>query len=66
MASLVHDISPTLRHSLHQSHNKGLYYGFRDSILSRLCSYVRACACMFVSVCVCTCECLFVCVSVRV
>ena len=31
MASLIHDISPTLRHSLQQSHNKGLYYGFRDA-----------------------------------
>ena len=36
MASLIHDTSPTLRHSLQQSHNKGLYYGFRDAILSRL------------------------------
>ena len=26
MASLIHDTSPTLRHSLQQSHNKGLYY----------------------------------------
>ena len=31
-ASLIHDTSPTLRHSLH---NKGLYYGFRDAVLSR-------------------------------
>ena len=30
MASLIHDTSPILRHSLQQSHNKGLYYGFRD------------------------------------
>ena len=36
MASLIHDTSPILRHSLQQSHNKGLYYGFRDAILSRL------------------------------
>ena len=36
MASLIHDAFPTLRHSLQQSHNKGLYYGFRDAILSRL------------------------------
>ena len=36
MASLIHDTSPTLRHSLQQSHNKGLYYGFRDAILSRI------------------------------
>ena len=36
MASLIHDKSPTLRHSLQQSHNKGLYYGFRDAILSDL------------------------------
>ena len=34
MASLIHDTSPTLRHGLQQSHNKGLYYGFRDAILS--------------------------------
>ena len=32
MSSLIHDTSPTLRHSLQQSHNKGLYYGFRDAI----------------------------------
>ena len=36
MASLIHDTCPTLRHSLQLSHNKGLYYGFRDAILSRL------------------------------
>ena len=36
MASLIHDTSPILRHSLQQSHNKGLYYGFRDVILSHL------------------------------
>ena len=36
MASLIHDTSSTLRHSLQRSHNKGLYYGFRDAILSRL------------------------------
>ena len=35
MASLIHDTSPTLRQGLQQSHNKGLYYGFRDAILSR-------------------------------
>ena len=28
MASLIHDTSPILRHSLQQSHNKGLYYEF--------------------------------------
>ena len=33
MASLIHDTSPILRHSLQKSHNKGLYYGFRDTIL---------------------------------
>ena len=33
IASLIHDTSPTLRQSLQQSHNKGLYYGFRDAIL---------------------------------
>ena len=33
VASLIHDTSPTLRHSLQQSHNKGLYYGFRDAIV---------------------------------
>ena len=31
MTSLIHDTSPILRHSLQQSHNKGLYYGFRDA-----------------------------------
>ena len=34
--SLIHDTSPILRHSLQQSHNKCLYYGFRDAIVSRL------------------------------
>ena len=34
MASLIHDTSHVLRHNLQQSHNKGLYYGFRDAILS--------------------------------
>ena len=29
MPSLIHDTIPTLRHSLQQSHNKALYYGFR-------------------------------------
>ena len=44
MASLIHDTNPTLRHSLQQSQNKGLYYGFRDAILSRLktCTNVYA------------------------
>ena len=42
MASLIHDTSPTLRHSLQQSHNKGLYYGFRDAILSRLVTMHQA------------------------
>ena len=32
MASLI----PVLRHSWQESHNKGLYYGFRDAILSFL------------------------------
>ena len=41
MASLIHDISPTLGHSLQQSHNKGLYYGFRDAILSRLVTIIK-------------------------
>ena len=41
MASLIHDTSPTLRHSLQQSHNKGLYYGFRDAILSRLVTIIK-------------------------
>ena len=36
--TMIHDTSPTLRHSLLQSHNKGLYYGIRDAILSRLVS----------------------------
>ena len=38
MASLIHDTSPILQHSLQQSHNKGLYYGFSDAILS---NYIR-------------------------
>ena len=41
MASLIHDTSPTLRHNLQQSHNKGLYYGFRDAILSRLVTIIK-------------------------
>ena len=41
MASLIHDTSPILRHSLQQSHNKGLYYGFRDAILSRLVTIIK-------------------------
>ena len=43
MASLIHDISPILRHSLQQNHNKGLYYGFRDAIciLSRLVTIIK-------------------------
>ena len=32
----ISDTSPILRHSWQQSHNKGLYYGFRDDLLSRL------------------------------
>ena len=39
MASLIHAI---LRHSLQQSHNMGLYNGFRDAILSRLVIYHQA------------------------
>ena len=41
MVSLIHDTSPILRHSLQQSHNKGLYYGFRDTILSRLVTIIK-------------------------
>ena len=41
MASLIHDTSPTLRHGLQQSHNKGLYYGFRDAVLSRLVTIIK-------------------------
>ena len=41
MASLIHDTSPTSRHSLQQSHNKGLYYGFRDAILSHLVTIIK-------------------------
>ena len=41
MASLIPDRSPTLRHSLQQSHNKVLYYGFRDAILSRLVTIIK-------------------------
>ena len=41
MASLIHDTSPILRHSLQQSQNKGLYYGFRDVILSRLVIIIK-------------------------
>ena len=41
MASLIHDTSLILRHSLQQSHNKGLYYGFRDAILSRLVTIIK-------------------------
>ena len=36
------DTSPILRHSLQQSHNKCLYYGFRDAILSRLVTMHKA------------------------
>ena len=39
--STTSDTSPTLRHSLQQSHNKGLYYGFRDAILSRLLTIIK-------------------------
>ena len=42
MASPIHDTSPILRHSLQQSHNKGLCYGFRDAILSRLVTIIYA------------------------
>ena len=41
MASLIHDTSPILIHSLQQSHNKGLYYGFRDVTLSRLVIIIK-------------------------
>ena len=41
MSSLIHDTSPTLGHSLQQSHNKGLYYRFRDAILSRLVTIIK-------------------------
>ena len=41
MASLIHDTSSILRHSLQQSHDKGLYYGFRDAILSRLVTIIK-------------------------
>ena len=41
MASLIHDTNPVLRHSMQQSHNKGLYYGFRDAILSRLVTIIK-------------------------
>ena len=41
MASLIHDTSPILRHSLQQSHNKGLHYGFRDAIFSRLVTIIK-------------------------
>ena len=41
MASLIHDTSPTLRHSLQQSHNKGVYYGFRDAILSHFVTIIK-------------------------
>ena len=33
MASLIHDTSPILGHSLQRNHNKGMYYGFRDTFL---------------------------------
>ena len=46
MASLIHDTSPILRHSLQQSHNKGSpyydFYGFRDTILSRLVTIIKS------------------------
>ena len=38
MASLIHDTSPVIRHILH---NKGLYYGFRDAVLSRLVTIIK-------------------------
>ena len=38
---MIHDTSPVLRHSVQQSHNKGLYYGFRDAILSRLVTLIK-------------------------
>ena len=41
MAYLIHDTSPILRHSLQQSHNKGLCYGFRDAILSHLVTIIK-------------------------
>ena len=41
MASLIHTTSPILRHNLQQSRNKGLYYGFRDAILSRLVTIIK-------------------------
>ena len=41
MVSLIHDTSPILRHSLQQSHNKGLYYGFRDTILYCLVTMIK-------------------------
>ena len=41
MASLIHDTSPTLRHSLQQTHNKSSYYGFRDIILSHLVTIIK-------------------------
>ena len=41
MVSLIHDTSPILQHSLQQSHNKGLYCGFRDTILSRLVTMIK-------------------------
>ena len=44
MASLIRYTSPVLRHSLQQSHNKGLYYGFRDAILFRLVTIINATA----------------------
>ena len=34
--------SPVLRHSWQQSHNKGLYYGFRDAILPNLVTMHQA------------------------
>ena len=46
MASLIHDTSPILRHSLQQSHNKGLYYGFRDAILSGLVTIASSAWCI--------------------
>ena len=35
MASLIHDTSPILRHSLQQSHNKDLYHGLVDKVIIR-------------------------------
>ena len=34
-------IQALLRHSLQQSHNKSLYYGFSDAMLSRLVTIIK-------------------------